>query len=248
MLQNNRVALVTGSSRGIGEEIIRKLSESDMDVVITYHSNKQQATHLLDTIKKNNRNGLLVQLDLRDESSILRAFEEIEKYYGKLDILVNNAGIGVPQPIEQLTLEEWNHTLTINLTGAFLCTKYAIPLLKKSEEGRIINISSVAALTGGSFGPHYGASKAGLIGLTKSSARELAKYNISVNVIAPGPIASEMTDSLNDAVMEGIIGNTPLGRLGKKSEVAELVLQLANPKIGYLTGQTIVMDGGRYMQ
>ncbi|MHB0934031.1 SDR family oxidoreductase [Paenibacillus sp. SEL1] len=122
----------------------------------------------------------------------------------------------------------------------FTCKKLSHILC---EEGRIINISSVAALTGGSFGPHYGASKAGLIGLTKSSARELAKYNISVNVIAPGPIASEMTDSLNDAVMKGIIGNTPLGRLGKKSEVGELVLQLANPKIGYLTGQTIVMDG-----
>lgn len=246
MLQN-KVALVTGSSKGIGEAIVQRLAEYHASVAIAYHTNQRQGEALLEQLLLKGADVQLVQLNVKDEESLARAFRQIEERYGKLDILVNNAGLGIPKPLEELSLEEWSNTMEVNLTGAFLTIKHAVPLLKQSNDGRIINISSVAALTGGSFGPHYGASKAGLIGLTKNAARELAKYNISVNAIAPGPIASEMTDSLRPEAMKAILDSTPLHRLGEMREVAELVCQLANPRIGYITGQSIVMDGGRYM-
>ncbi|WP_223069810.1 SDR family NAD(P)-dependent oxidoreductase [Paenibacillus caui] len=243
----DKVALVTGSSRGIGKAIAMRFADYQASVVITYHSGKEQAAMLQEEMETKGINALVAPLDVTNEESFKRLYDLIGEHFGRLDILVNNAGIGLPIPLEKISLEDWNHTLNVNLTGTFLGIKHAIPLMKRSDSGRIINISSVAALTGGSFGPHYGASKAGVIGLTKSAARELATYNISVNAIAPGPISSEMTDSLSEQTLAAIIGATPLKRLGQTGEVAELVCQLANPFIDYLTGQTIVIDGGRYM-
>ncbi|MHB8062815.1 MAG: SDR family NAD(P)-dependent oxidoreductase [Ruminiclostridium sp.] len=244
---NAKVALVTGSSRGIGCVIARRMAEYNADVILTYHSSEEKAVEVKESIGKTGNKCSMVQMDVRDETSVKQAFEYIMKEYGKLDILVNNAGEGHPIPFEDMSINEWNDIVSLNLTGTFMCMKHSIPHLRKAGGGRIINISSVAALTGGAFGPGYAATKAGIIGLTKSAARELAKYGISANVVAPGPIESEMTDSLDKDVMNQIIDATPLKRLGRVQEVAELVCQLANPNIDYITGQTIVLDGGRYM-
>lgn len=244
---DNKVVLVTGSSRGIGKEIALRMAHYGAKVILTYCSNKDEALKVHEQIGQLGSKSILCHLKVDHVDSVISLFKTIDEEFGKLDIVVNNAGVGVPIPMEDLSLEKWNEIVGINLTGPFMCTKYALPLLKKSGDGRIINISSVAGLTGGSFGPHYGATKAGLIGLTKSTARDLAKYGISVNAVAPGPIQSEMTDSLDQSVVEKIINATPHGRMGQMSEVAELVCQLTNPHINYITGQTIIVDGGRYM-
>lgn len=243
----NLVAVVVGSSRGIGKEIAIRMAEYGANIVVTYHYSKDKAIETCDYIRKIGRMVLPLNIDLSEDESIKTFFNHIDNYFGHIDILVNNAGIGIPKDIESISLEDWNKTLNINLTGPFLCTKYSLPLFKKVNGGRIINVSSVAGLTGGSFGPHYGATKAGIIGLTKSTARELAKYNILVNAVAPGPIQSEMTNSLSEKIISQIVENTPMKRIGQNIEVAEFVCQLANPKINYITGQTIVIDGGRYM-
>ncbi len=242
-----KVALITGSSRGIGQEVALRMAEHGAHVIVTYHASYEKAFKVRQMVESFGHEASLLQLDVCDDKSVQKVFREINTSYGRLDILVNNAGGGKPVAFEELSLEDWNNSLNLNLTGVFLCTKYAIPLLKKSSEGRIINMSSVAGLTGGAFGPHYASTKAGIIGLTKSAARELGRFGISVNAVAPGPIESEMTDSLEKDVIRNIINATPQNRLGKMSEVAEIVCQLANPSVGYINGQTIVVDGGRYM-
>lgn len=243
----DRVIIVTGSSKGIGREIALKMAEYGANVVITYCNDFHSANQTLSRIQEKGNRALCLKLDVTKEESVIGMYKEIDREFSRIDVLINNAGIGVPNSIENIDLNTWNKTIETNITGAFLCTKYALPLFKASGGGHIVNISSVAGLTGGSFGPHYGASKAGLIGLTKSCARDLAKYNINVNAIAPGPIDSDMTDSLSDEVLAKIIDGTPLGRVGKMSEVAELTCLLSNANVGFITGQTIVVDGGRYM-
>jgi len=242
-----KVSLITGSSRGIGRAIALRMAEYGADVIVTYCSSEEKAWGVKESIEKHGHNCSLLRLNVCDEESVKQAFDGIMKKYGKLDVLVNNAGEGRPIHFEEMTFEQWNYNIRLNLTGTFLCIKHSIPLFKNADDGRIVNISSVAGLTGGAFGPGYAAAKAGIIGLTKSAARDLAKYGISVNAVAPGPIASEMTDSLDKKVVNQIIDATPQKRLGRFEEVAELVSQLVNPKIGYITGQTIVIDGGRYM-
>lgn len=244
---NGKTVLITGGSRGIGKSICIKLASYRANVIIGYRSQESKAEEICNSMIANGLNAEILKIDVNDIDSIMCSMEYIEKKYAKLDALVNNAGIGVPSSYENLDPEAWQETIQTNLTGPFLTTKFAIELLKKSQDGRIVNISSVAALTGGAFGPHYAGTKAGLIGITKSAARELGKYGIKANVIAPGPIESDMTDSLSPAVMNEIIKSTPLGRVGKAEEIAEMVCQLLNPNMGYITGQTLVVDGGRYM-
>ncbi|ALB46493.1 SDR family NAD(P)-dependent oxidoreductase [Clostridium beijerinckii] len=242
-----KVALITGSSKGLGSDIAYRLSSYGASVIITYNHNKENAANLCETIMNTGGKAYSHYLDVTDEGSVKSIIDFIEKELGRLDILVNNAGIGNPSRIEETDEYVWDKHIDINLKGPFLCIKNAINLLQQSGDGRIVNISSVAALTGGSFGPHYASSKAGLIGLTKSAARDLGKYGISVNIVAPGPIESEMTDSLDNSVLCEILKSTPHARFAKMSEISEMVCQLFNPKINYITGQTIVVDGGRYM-
>lgn len=244
---SGKVVLITGSSRGIGSAIAERMAEYGADVVVTYHSSEAKANEVKRSVDKHGSNSTLLRMDVCDEASVKQVLMYIKNKYGRLDALVNNAGEGRPVSFESTDYEIWNNIVQLNLTGVFLCIKHSIPLLKESGDGRIVNISSVAGLTGGAFGPGYAATKAGIIGLTKSAARELADYGISVNAVSPGPIDSEMTDSLDEGVINAIIGATPQRRFGKPSEVAELVSQLVNPNIGYITGQTIVIDGGRYM-
>ncbi|MBY9077388.1 SDR family oxidoreductase [Paenibacillus sp. HN-1] len=243
----NCIVVLTGGTSFLGSEIAIRLAQEGAHIIFTYLEQHQKGKEVIEKIYACGGSGEMVKVNLLDADEVHACFDFIQEKHGLIDVLINNAGIGEPEQTDRLSIEKWNKHLSLNLTAPFLCIQRSIDMLKKSHYKKIINISSVAALTGGSFGAHYAASKAGLIGLTKSIAKDYGKWGITANVVAPGPIQSEMTDSLGTEVLTKLMDATPQGRLGLPQEVSELVCQLINPKVNYITGQTIVIDGGRYM-
>jgi 3-oxoacyl-[acyl-carrier protein] reductase len=237
----NKVALVTGAASGIGKTTAESLAKAGAKVIVNYHNKVDAANELKESILARGGNAITLQADVSDESSVQSMFNKIKESYGSVDILVNNAGMGLQKPFDQLTLSDWQLTLNVNLTSAFLVTKSAVPAMIEKGFGRIINISSVAAQTGGAIGPHYAASKAGMIGLTHSYANLLAKYGITVNAIAPALIETDMIRNLPN-VKPGL---APIQRFGLPEEIADVVLLLATN--GFITGQTFNVNGGMYM-
>ena len=242
----NKVALVTGSSRGIGKAIALRLAKEGANIAINYLKNKEQAENVAKEAEKHGVKAKIYQADVSNYSEVEEMIQKIVNDFGTIHILINNAGI-IPQhfSILDIPVEEWDKILAVNLTGAFNCTKAAIPVMMKNGEGKIINLSSVAGKMGGTVGPHYAASKAGIIGMTFSLAQELLKYNITVNAIAPGPIETEMIKSLPEERKKKILSRVPMGRFGKPEEVAETVVFLI--KCDYITGEVIDINGGYYM-
>jgi len=242
----NKVALVTGSSRGIGKAIALRLAKEGANIAINYLKNKEQAENVAKEAEKHGVKAKIYQADVSNYQEVEEMIQKIVNDFGTIHILINNAGI-IPQhfSILDIPVEEWDKILAVNLTGAFNCTKAAIPIMMKNGEGKIINLSSVAGKMGGTVGPHYAASKAGIIGMTFSLAQELLKYNITVNAIAPGPIETEMIKSLPEERKKKILSRVPMGRLGKPEEVAETVVFLI--KCDYITGEVIDINGGYYM-
>lgn len=237
----NKIALVTGAASGIGKVIAIALAEAGAKVVINYHKRTEEAKKLEEAIRIQGGYAKAIQADVSDEAAVQSLFNNIKDTFGSVDILVNNAGINPSKPLEQITLSDWQETVAINLTSAFLVTQAAVPAMIEKGFGRIINISSIAAQTGGIIGPHYAASKAGLIGLTHSYASLLAKHNITANAIAPALIDTEMIQNKPNIKPDLI----PLKRFGQPEEVSEVVLLLV--KNGYISGQTINVNGGWYM-
>jgi len=237
----NKIALVTGAASGIGKVIAIALAEAGAKVVINYHKRTDEAKKLEEAIRIQGGYAKAIQADVSDEAAVQSLFNNVKDSLGSVDILVNNAGINPSKPFEQITLADWQQTVSINLTSAFLVTQAAVPAMIEKGFGRIINISSIAAQTGGIIGPHYAASKAGLIGLTHSYASLLAKYNITANAIAPALIDTEMIQNKPNIKPDLI----PLKRFGQPEEVSEVVLLLV--KNGYISGQTINVNGGWYM-
>lgn len=237
----NKIALVTGAASGIGKVIAIALAEAGAKVVINYHKRTEEAKKLEEAIRIQGGYAKAIQADVSDEAAVQSLFNNIKDSFGSVDILVNNAGINPSKPLEQITLADWQQTVSINLTSAFLVTQAAVPAMIEKGFGRIINISSIAAQTGGIIGPHYAASKAGLIGLTHSYASLLAKHNITANAIAPALIDTEMIQNKPNIKPDLI----PLKRFGQPEEVSEVVLLLV--KNGYISGQTINVNGGWYM-
>jgi len=242
----NKVALVTGSSRGIGKAIALRLAKEGANIAINYLKNKEQAENVAKEAEKHGVKAKIYQADVSNYQEVEEMIQKIVNDFGTIHILINNAGI-IPQhfSILDIPVEEWDKILAVNLTGAFNCTKAAIPVMMKNGEGKIINLSSVAGKMGGTVGPHYAASKAGIIGMTFSLAQELLKYNITVNAIAPGPIETEMIKSLPEERKKKILSRVPMGRFGKPEEVAETVVFLI--KCDYITGEVIDINGGYYM-
>ncbi len=242
----NKVALITGSSRGIGKAIALRLAKEGANIAINYLKNKEQAENVAKEAEKHRVKAKTYQADVSNYPEVKEMIQKIVNDFGTIHILINNAGI-IPQhfSILDIPVEEWEKILTVNLTGAFNCTKAAVPIMIKNEEGKIINISSVAGKMGGTVGPHYAASKAGIIGMTFSLAQELLKYNITVNAIAPGPIETEMIKNLPEERKKKILSRVPMGRFGKPEEVAETVVFLI--KCDYITGEVIDINGGYYM-
>lgn len=237
---NGRVALITGSSRGIGRAIARELARAGADIVVNYRVRAAEAHEVESEILALGRNCRTIQADVAVKAEADRLVEEADGALGRVDILVNNAGIARPQSIEEISEQDWDELMAANLKSCFLLTQAALPGMRKRKWGRIINLSSVAAQTGGVVGPHYAASKAGMHGLTHFYANRLAKEGITVNAIAPALVETEMVTSNLNAKPEII----PIGRFGHVNEVADIAVLLATN--GYITGQTINVNGGWY--
>jgi 3-oxoacyl-[acyl-carrier protein] reductase len=237
----DKVALVTGGSRGIGREIALALADAGTDVIIGYRNGRDDAEAVAAQIVAKGRRSIALAADLSDAEAAAGLVHAATEALGAIDILVNNAGINPSKPLDQLTSEDWDETIRVNLSSVFYVTQAALPAMRAKGWGRIIILSSVAAQLGGVIGPHYAASKAGLIGLMHGYASQLAKEGITANAIAPALIETDMLKG-NDAITPDKI---PLGRFGQPDEVSSVAVMLAGN--GYVTGQTINVNGGWYM-
>ena len=241
MRLHGQIALVTGGSRGLGAAIAVALAEAGADVAINYRSAKEKAEEVKAAVEQSGQRALIVQADVSTASEVHALACAIERGLGKPTILVNNAGIARPQKIEAVTEADWDELLAVNLKSVFLVTQRLLPAMRQGQFGRLINLTSVAAQLGGVVGPHYAASKAGIIGLTHYYAAALVKEGITANAISPALIATDMVTQNLNATPDRI----PLGRFGQPSEVADVAVMLAAN--GYITGQTINVNGGWYM-
>ncbi len=245
MRLKDRVALVTGGARGIGKRISETFLTEGASVYIL-DVNHEEGQKTVSELKSACRGGKIgfFKVDITDEESVKQTIEKIIKQEGKIDILVNNAGITRDNLILRMSLEDWKKVIDINLTGAFICSKYTARYMIKNRSGKIINISSIVGVHGNAGQSNYSSSKAGIIGLTKTLARELAGRNILVNAIAPGYIETDMTEKLSDKIKEKLIEQIPTGRLGSVDDVAKTALFLASDQSDYITGTVINLDGG----
>jgi len=237
---SGKVALVTGASRGIGKAVALAFAQAGVDVAVNYHAQEAAAHETCERITSLGRRALAVRADVSRAPEVARLVKTVEEGLGPVEILVNNAGITRPQPLHEITEKDWDELLDTNLKSVFLVTQLVLPGMRARHWGRIISLSSVAAQTGGVVGPHYAASKAGILGLTHSYATLLSKEGITVNAIAPALIYTEMV-AANPKARADLI---PVGRFGAVEEVADVAVMLA--RNGYITGQTINVNGGWY--
>lgn len=242
-----QVALVTGGSRGIGRAVSLKLASLGAHVVVNFSANGAAAEETAEGCRKAGGSAETLGFNVSDSSAVETAIDSIKERSGRIDILVNNAGISKDGLLIRMKDEDWLHTLGVNLNGAFFCSRAAARLMMKARYGRIINISSVVAEMGNAGQAPYVSSKAGMLGLTKSMARELASRSITVNAITPGFIETDMTGALDEKLRLEHMKAIPLGRYGEPSEIAHLVAFLADGNSGYITGQVIGVNGGMYM-
>ncbi|WP_330988871.1 3-oxoacyl-[acyl-carrier-protein] reductase [Staphylococcus pseudintermedius] len=244
----SKVALVTGASRGIGRSIALQLAEGGYNVVVNYAGNQEKAEAVVEEIKNKGVESVAMQANVANGDEVKAMIKEIVKTFGSLDVLVNNAGITRDNLLMRMKEHEWDDVIDTNLKGVFTCIQKATPQMLKQRAGRIINLTSVVGAVGNPGQINYVASKAGVIGMTKTAARELASRNITVNAVAPGFIVSDMTDALNDDLKETMKTQIPLGRFGQDTDIAHTVAFLASDKAAYITGQTIHVNGGMHME
>jgi 3-oxoacyl-[acyl-carrier protein] reductase len=246
MSLNGKIALVTGAAQGIGRDIALGLAADGADVAIC-DVNLEAAQKTAADIEAKGRKSLAVKANVAASADVTAMIDQIVEKFGRIDILVNNAGITRDGLILRMKEEDWDLVLSINLKGAFLCTKAALKYMTKQRAGTIINIASIVGAMGNAGQANYVASKAGLIGLTKTIAREYANRNVTANAVAPGFIDTAMTQSLTDQVRADLAKQIPLGRLGSSDDVANAVRFLASPSAAYITGQVVHVNGGMYM-
>ena len=243
-----RVALVTGGGRGIGRAIAQSLAAAGARVVINYRGNAAAAAETVAAIQAADGQVTAVQADVADGAAVEGLVKTTIATYGRLDILVNNAGITRDTLLMRMKDEDFDQVVNTNLRGVFLCTRAVLRQMSKQRGGRIINIASVVGITGNAGQANYAAAKAGIIGFTRATAREMAARNVTVNAVAPGFIETEMTGVLGEETRKAILASIPLARLGQPNEVANLVTFLASDAAAYITGQTFTIDGGMVMQ
>ena len=243
----NKVALVTGAAKGIGRAIALRLAEEKATVIVNYNGSKERAEEVVKMITDMGGRAESYQCNEADDEACQTMIRDIIKKYGHLDILVNNAGITRDNLVMKMNDEEFDAVYETNLKGVFHTIHHTSRYFLKQKSGRIINISSVSGITGNAGQANYCAAKAGVIGLTKSVARELSSRGITANVVAPGMIETDMTKDLPDTVKENMLHNIPLGRIGKPEEIAAAVAFLASEEAGYITGQVLAVDGGMTM-
>lgn len=242
-----KVAAVTGASRGIGRAVALELAAQGATVVINYNGSKEKAEEVKAEIEKNGGSASLAKCNVADFAEAENFIKDVIATYGKIDILVNNAGITKDGLLMRMSEEDFEQVLDVNLKGTFHCIRFAARQMMKQRSGRIINMASVVGVAGNAGQANYAASKAGVIGLTKAVAKELASRGITVNAIAPGFIETEMTGALPEQVKSAAAAQIPLGAFGKPEDVAKAVAFLASEGAGYITGQVLHIDGGMVM-
>ncbi|MBD8031720.1 MULTISPECIES: 3-oxoacyl-[acyl-carrier-protein] reductase [Solibacillus] len=242
-----KCAVVTGASRGIGRAIALHLASEGAKVVVNYSGSEQKALEVVEEIKNNGGEAIAVQANVAESDSVQNLMKTAIDTYGSIDILVNNAGITRDNLLMRMKENEWDDVIDTNLKGVFLCTKAVTRQMMKQRSGRIINISSIVGVAGNAGQANYVAAKAGVIGLTKTTAQELASRNILVNAIAPGFITTEMTEALPEEIKETMLKQIPLAKLGQPEDVAKAVVFFASDSANYITGQTLQIDGGMVM-
>jgi 3-oxoacyl-[acyl-carrier protein] reductase len=239
-----KVALITGASRGIGREIALTLAGYGADIIVNYNGSADKANEVVREIEAMGRRAVSVQCSVSEYEACGRMITDMLEAFGHIDILVNNAGITKDNLMIKMTEEDFDGVIDTNLKGTFNTIKHMYRAFIKQRSGRIINLSSVSGVLGNPGQANYAASKAGVIGLTKSMAKELASRNITVNAVAPGYIDTDMTQAMSEAAREAVIAQIPLKRAGQPKDIAEMVAFLASDKAGYITGQVISVDGG----
>jgi 3-oxoacyl-[acyl-carrier protein] reductase len=242
-----KAAIVTGASRGIGREIALNLANEGAKVVVNYSGSKDKADEVVALIKNAGGEAFAVQADVSNPDSVKNMIDETIATFGSIDILVNNAGITRDNLLMRMKEDEWDDVININLKGVFLCTKGVTRQMMRQRAGKIVNVASIVGVSGNPGQANYVAAKAGVIGLTKTTAKELATRNINVNAVAPGFITTDMTEILSEDVQKQMLANIPLGKLGSPENVAKTVLFLLSDDAAYITGQTIHVDGGMVM-
>ena len=235
----DKVALVTGGSGGIGSAIAIKLSEKGFNVAITYLSNEKAAKEVIEKVEKNNVKGLAIKADVSKEKDVEEMMKTINNQFKTIDVLVNNAGITRDNLLLRMKAEDWNQVMDTNLKSVYLCTKAVTRNMMKKKYGKIINITSVVGISGNAGQSNYSASKAGVIGFTKSVAKELGSRGINVNAVAPGFIDTDMTSVLSEDIKDEMLKSIPLNRIGRPQDVANLVAYLSSDEADYITGQVI---------
>lgn len=242
-----KVAVVTGASRGIGRAIALKLASLGATVVVNYNGSREKAEKVKQEIEDNGGNASIYQCNVSDYEACQNMIQSIIEEYGRIDILINNAGITRDGLLMKMSEADFDQVIDTNLKGAFNTTRFVTRQMLRQKSGRIINMASVVGVTGNVGQVNYAASKAGIIGLTKATAREVASRGITVNAIAPGFIETDMTDVLPDKVKEASVSQIPLGKFGKPEQVAAAVAFLSSDDAGYITGQVLNVDGGMVM-
>ena len=244
---SGKTAVVTGASRGIGRAIAHEFARQGAQVVINYNGSEAKALELKELIESEGGKAVIMKCNVANYEECEKFFQDIIEQFGQIDILVNNAGITRDGLLMKMSEEDFDAVIDLNLKGTFHCMKFVTRHMLKKRQGRIINISSVSGVAGNAGQANYAASKAGVIGLTKSAARELASRNITVNAIAPGFIDTDMTKELTDKVKEGAVSQIPLSRFGKPEDIAYAAAFLASERAAYVTGQVLHVDGGMVM-
>ena len=243
----NKIVLVTGAGRGIGASIAKRFASEGAEVIVNYSGNDEAAQKTVDEITTTGGQAQKYKCSVNDSESVKVMIDEIIKKFGRIDILVNNAGITKDGLMLRMTDEDFDRVIDVNLKGTFNCTKYVSKYMLKQKSGKIINISSVVGLSGNAGQVNYSASKAGIIGITKSAAKELSSRGITVNAVAPGYVDTDMTKVLSDNIRNEILKNIPLQRMGNVEDISNCVAFLASEDASYITGQVISVDGGMHI-
>lgn len=243
----NKIVLVTGAGRGIGASIAKRFASEGAEVIVNYSGNDEAAQKTVDEITATGGQAQKYKCSVNDSESVKVMIDEIIKEFGRIDILVNNAGITKDGLMLRMTDEDFDRVIDVNLKGTFNCTKYVSKYMLKQKSGKIINISSVVGLSGNAGQVNYSASKAGIIGITKSAAKELSSRGITVNAVAPGYVDTDMTKVLSDNIRNEILKNIPLQRIGNVEDISNCVAFLASEDASYITGQVISVDGGMHI-
>lgn len=247
MKLQGRVALVTGGSRGIGKAIALALASEGADIVINYLEQNEESRKVVDEVRRIGRRALAFQIDVRDFNKVTDMVEQTIEEFGKIGILVNNAGIVRDKTLRKMKKEEWDAVIDTDLSGVFNCIRAVMNHMEEHKNGKIINISSVIGETGNFGQANYAAAKAGVIGLTKSVAKEVARKGITVNAVAPGFTETGMLEAIPESIKEQILKQIPMGRFAMPEDIAKIVVFLASDDADYITGQVINVNGGYYM-